>query len=180
MYLESHFRAFGCFWSNSKVRYDIRIERGSFVFDVLRNYRFQTRFRVFSDNIESSEQRARFEAFLKQNGDRSWWEGYGHRVKYRQRFLGFEYAAGEYLPPFYWQHPMVPFVVYQVPLLFFLVVPALMYLVLRLERRIQSSKPMRMIQSPAFMTRKLNLTSIWNSGENQFVSGQYRSISVPF
>ena len=40
----------------------------------------------------------------------------GYTVNERQRYFGFEYATGEYWPPFVWQHPKVPFTVCQIPI----------------------------------------------------------------
>lgn len=111
-------RGFTCFWSVSTTRYDINIERGSLLVRQLHDYEFNTPFRWSSYQPETPKQFADFmELPSWWHGDNSWWERVGYTVESRKRFAGFEYAYGEYWPPFVWRHPKVPFTVHQIPLL---------------------------------------------------------------
>ena len=59
----------------------------------------------------------RFFARQRRFGEDPWQgETIGFRVDQRYRLLGFEYATGEYIPPFSWQHPWMPFRGIKVPL----------------------------------------------------------------
>ena len=67
-------------------------------------------------------------------------EPVGWTVERRYGFLGFEYATGEFWPPFAWQHPRMPFQRVKIPLLavFF---AGCIYPAIRLWRRHKTGKP---------------------------------------
>ena len=123
-------RAVTCSWSVSSTRYDVIVERGSLLVRQLHDYRFNTPFRWGFYEPETPKQFVGFtELTAWWHGDNSWWERVGYTVNDRQRHFGFEYASGKYWPPFFWQHPKIPFDVYQVPLwavvVFFMLLPLL-------------------------------------------------------
>lgn len=102
-----------CFGS----RYDIWIDRGDVIVRRLHNYRFGTSLNWGFYKVAPEKQ---LEALKKLpawwHGDNSKWEGIGYTVRERFRLCGFELASGRYWPPFFWQHPKVPFTILQIPL----------------------------------------------------------------
>jgi hypothetical protein len=118
LYATTSSRGFTCFWSVPATRYDINIERGSVLVRQLHDYEFNTPYRWGFYEPESPKQFAAFKELTAWwHGDNSWWQRVGYTVTSRKRVAGFEYAVGEYWPPFVWQHPKVPFTVHQFPLL---------------------------------------------------------------
>lgn len=112
-----------CFWSHSGKLTSIQVERGSILFLELHNYKFNTPFRWNFYHPETKERLASFKKLTAWwHGDNSWWERVGYTVHARRRCCGFEYASGQYWPPFAWQHPKVPFTVLQIPLWAFVAV----------------------------------------------------------
>ena len=131
VYTITSYRGFTCFWSAPAKRYDIYIEHGSVLVRQLHHYEFNTPYQWGFYQPESPKQFAAFKELTAWwHGDNSWWQRVGYTVTSRQRVAGFEYAVGEYWPPFVWQHRKVPFTVHQFPL----VAVALLFLLLPLCR----------------------------------------------
>lgn len=109
--------AVACFWSVPGKRYDINVERGLLLVRQLHDYRLDTPFRWGFYEPKTPKQFAAFtDLSAWWHGDNSRWERVGYTVNTRRRLMGFEYASGQFWPPFVWQHPKVPFTVYQTPL----------------------------------------------------------------
>ena len=108
-------RGVACFWSTSNSRFDINVERGNLRIRQLHDYKFNTAFRWGFYSTETPKQIIWFKETGWWHGENSWWERIGYTVTSRYRAYSFEYASGQYWPPFVWRHPKVPFTVYNLP-----------------------------------------------------------------
>jgi hypothetical protein len=150
LFVLTWFHAVGCFWSVPGTRYDVMIQRGVVHVNQLHEYRFDTPFRWTVEKLEKWHSPPPVHKSSPWwHGDNSWWEGIGYTVRDRHRMCGFEYATGRYWPPFSWQHPKMPFTVYQVPMWAIIVPFTLVPLVRLADRSRESSAAVRAARKAA-------------------------------